>query len=490
MTDDPLWGKQTDLAVRNFPVARRPLHTHVAKSLAAVKRHAASVNASLGVSGVDEELAAAIADAARRVEAGELDDHFPVDVFQTGSGTSTNMNVNEVLARLVGDSLEGRDVHPNDHINASQSSNDTVPTAVRLAVARQLAEEVHPAVESLARAFRTMADRFRTVVKAGRTHLMDATPVTVGQEAAAWAGLLERAVARSRADLEALGELPLGGTAVGTGINAPPGFAAAVIERLAEETGLPLRPSDDPMVQQGGQGALADASAGLRGIAIALTKIANDIRLLASGPSCGIGELLLPELQAGSSIMPGKVNPVICESVNQVAARVFGNDATVSYAASQGILELNTYLPVMADALLESGALLANVCRIFEEFCVAGIEVDEQRCRDLRRADLRARHGAQPDHRVRQGGGAGEDRRAATALDHRRGGRVGRARRGRGAASPRPDGDDRPSVVGVGVAAGVPASSLSNASSRPLAPKRNVCGVAQPAPMIVSARSR
>ena len=383
MTDDPLWGKQTDLAVRNFPVARRPLHTHVAKSLAAVKRHAASVNASLGVSGVDEELAAAIADAAKRVEAGELDEHFPVDVFQTGSGTSTNMNVNEVLARLVADELEGRDVHPNDHINASQSSNDTVPTAVRLAVARQLDDEVHPAVDSLAQAFRTMADRFRNVVKAGRTHLMDATPVTVGQEAAAWAGLLERAVARSRADLDALGELPLGGTAVGTGINAPPGFAAAVIERLAEETGLPLRPSDDPMVQQGGQGALADASAGLRGIAIALTKIANDIRLLASGPSCGIGELLLPELQAGSSIMPGKVNPVICESVNQVAARVFGNDATVSYAASQGILELNTYLPVMADALLESGALLANVCRVFEEFCVAGIEVDEQRCRDF-----------------------------------------------------------------------------------------------------------
>ena len=382
MTDTPLWGKQTDLAVGNFPIAGRPLDPRVARALATIKRHAAGVNASLGVSGVDEQLAGAVADAARRVEAGELDHHFPVDTFQTGSGTSTNMNVNEVLAELVTAALDDRTVHPNDHINASQSSNDTVPTAVRLAVSLQLADEVHPAVESLAAAFRVLADRFRHVVKAGRTHLMDATPVTLGQEAAAWAGLLERALKRSRADLDVLGELPLGGTAVGTGINAPEGSAPAVIEALAAETGLPLRASDDPMVQQGGQGALADASAGLRGIAIALTKIANDIRLLASGPSCGLGELLLPELQAGSSIMPGKVNPVLCESVNQVAARVFGNDATVGYAASQGILELNTYLPVMADALLESGALLARVCRVFEERCVVGIEADEERCRE------------------------------------------------------------------------------------------------------------
>jgi len=378
---DRLWGAQTELAQRNFPIANRPLDARVAHALAAIKRHAAAVNASIGVGDVDDELAAAIGDAAARVERGELDDHFPVDVYQTGSGTSTNMNVNEVLAALVGRVLDDRIVHPNDHINASQSSNDTVPTAIRLAVARLLASQVHPAVASLAAAFRVLADRFRNVVKAGRTHLMDATPVTVGQEAAAWAGLLERALARSHADLQALGELPLGGTAVGTGINAPEGFASAVIARLAEETGLPLRPADDPMVHMGGQGALAEASAGMRGIAIALTKIANDIRLLASGPSCGLAELLLPELQAGSSIMPGKVNPVLCESVNQVAARVFGNDATVAYAASQGILELNTYLPVMAEALLQSGELLANVCRAFEEKCVVGIEVDEERCR-------------------------------------------------------------------------------------------------------------
>jgi fumarate hydratase class II len=386
MSDDapprgPLWGKQTELARSNFPIANRPLDPRIARALAAIKRHAAAVNAELGVADIDAELAATIGAAAARVERGELDDQFPVDVYQTGSGTSTNMNVNEVMASLVEDALDGRLAHPNDHINASQSSNDTVPTAIRLAVARQLADDLHPAVAALVGTFRTLEERFRHVVKAGRTHLMDATPVTLGQEAGAWAGMLERALARSRADLDTLGELPLGGTAVGTGINAPEGFAAAVIARLAAETGLPLRPTDNPMVHMGGQGALAEASAGLRGIAIALTKIANDIRLLASGPSCGLAELLLPELQAGSSIMPGKVNPVLCESVNQVAARVVGNDATVGYAASQGILELNTYLPVMAEALLESGELLANVCRVFDAKCVSGIEADEERCR-------------------------------------------------------------------------------------------------------------
>ena len=380
MRPRPLWGKQTELAIGNFPIARRPLDVRVAHALATIKRHAAAVNARLGVPGVDDARAAAIADAARRVEAGELDDQFPIDVYQTGSGTSTNMNVNEVIATLAS-SAAGDAVHPNDHVNASQSSNDTVPTAIRIATARLLVTDVHPAVEELIAALRDMARRFARVAKAGRTHLMDATPVTLGQEADAWAGLLAGALARSVADVEALGELPLGGTAVGTGINAPAGFAAAVIESLAEETGLPLRPSGNPMVQQGGQGALAEASAGLRGIAVALTKVANDIRLLSSGPSAGLAELLLPELQAGSSIMPGKVNPVLCESVNQVAARVFGNDTTVTFAASQGILELNTYLPVMADALLESGTLLANVCRVFAARCVAGIEADEARCR-------------------------------------------------------------------------------------------------------------
>ena len=376
----PLWGKQTDLAIGNFPIARRPLDVRVAHALATIKRHAATVNATLGVPGVDERVAAAIAEAARRVEDGELDDQFPIDVYQTGSGTSTNMNVNEVIASLASEAL-GTAVHPNDHVNASQSSNDTVPTAIRLAVARLLVDDVHPAVEQLIAAFRELATRFARVVKAGRTHLMDATPVTLGQEADAWAGMLAAALQRSQADVAALGVLPLGGTAVGTGINAPTGFTPAVIGALAADTELPLRASTNPMVEQGGQGALAEASAGLRGLAVALTKVANDIRLLSSGPSAGLAELLLPELQAGSSIMPGKVNPVLCESVNQVAARVFGNDATVTFAASQGILELNTYLPVMADALLESGTLLANVCRVFADKCVSGIEADEERCR-------------------------------------------------------------------------------------------------------------
>ncbi|WP_116998291.1 class II fumarate hydratase [Desertimonas flava] len=378
--DERLWGRQTDLAVGNFPIAHRPLDVRVARALATIKRHAAVVNASLAVPGVDADVAEAIGQAAQRIEAGELDDQFPVDVFQTGSGTSTNMNVNEVIATLAGESL-GRAVHPNDHVNASQSSNDTVPTAIRIAVMRELRDATHPALQGLVDALAALSARTWRVVKAGRTHLMDATPVTIGQEADAWSGLLARALSRSASDLAALGELPLGGTAVGTGITAPAGFAAGVIEAIAAETDLPLRPTPNPMVHMGGQGAIAEASSGLRGVAVALTKIANDIRLLASGPAAGLGELQLPELQAGSSIMPGKVNPVLCESVNQVAARVMGNDVTVGYAASQGILELNTYLPVMADAVLESATLLGNVATVFADKCVAGIAVDEARTR-------------------------------------------------------------------------------------------------------------
>jgi fumarate hydratase class II len=376
-----LWGKQTGLAVGNFPIAERPLDVRVARALATIKRHAANVNLRLAVPGLDADVVAAIGDAARRIESGELDDAFPVDVYQTGSGTSTNMNVNEVIATLASRQL-GRPVHPNDHVNASQSSNDAVPAAIRLAVIAELTARTHPALAVLVETLRDLSARTRLAVKAGRTHLMDATPVTIGQEADAWAGLIERALGRSVADLVALGELPLGGTAVGTGINAPDGFAAAIVTALAAETGFVLRTTANPMVHQGGQGALAEASSGLRAVAVALTKVANDIRLLASGPAAGLAELQLPELQAGSSIMPGKVNPVLCESVNQVAARVMGNDVTVGYAASQGILELNTYLPVMADALLESATLLGNVASVFAERCVAGIAVDEQRSRN------------------------------------------------------------------------------------------------------------
>jgi len=381
MSDDtPLWGKQTDLAIGNFPIALRPLDVRVAHALATIKRHAAMVNADLGAAGLTGDMAVAIGAAAERIEAGDLDAAFPVDVYQTGSGTSTNMNVNEVIAGLASASL-GAPVHPNDHVNASQSSNDVVPTAIRLAVIRELVARTHPALAHLVGELRSLSERTMTMVKAGRTHLMDATPVTVGQEANAWAGLVERALARSVADVATLGELPLGGTAVGTGINAPDGFAEAVVAAIADETGFALRTTPNPMVHMGGQGALAEASSGLRAVAVALTKVANDIRLLSSGPAAGLGELLVPELQAGSSIMPGKVNPVLCESVNQVAARVMGNDATVGFAASQGILELNTYLPVMADTLLESATLLGNVASVFADRCVAGITVDEARTR-------------------------------------------------------------------------------------------------------------
>jgi len=377
---DPLWGAQTALAIDNFPIAHRPLDVRIAHALAAVKRHAAMVNAGFGAAGLDTEMAEHIGVAARRVERGELDHAFPVDVYQTGSGTSTNMNVNEVIATLATESL-GRPVHANDHVNASQSSNDAVPTAIRLAVIRELTGRTHPALAELVRELRSLSERTMRLVKAGRTHLMDATPVTVGQEADAWAGLVERALARSVTDIDALAELPLGGTAVGTGINAPAGFATAVVEAIAAETGTALRVTANPMIHQGGQGAVGEASSGLRAVAVALTKVANDIRLLASGPAAGLGELLLPELQAGSSIMPGKVNPVLCESVNQVAAKVMGNDVTIGYAASQGILELNTYLPVMADGLLESATLLANVAEVFARRCVSGIAVDESRTR-------------------------------------------------------------------------------------------------------------
>lgn len=378
--DHVLWGRQTELAISNFPIARRPLDVRVGHALALIKRHAATANRSLDVAGIDDALVTAIGDAAQRIESGELDDQLPIDVYQTGSGTSTNMNVNEVIAALAA-AATGREVDPNDHVNASQSSNDTVPTAIRLAVMLVLVRRTHPALRRLVDALNALSTATATAVKAGRTHLMDATPVTVGQEADAWAGMVERALARSVADVDALGEVPLGGTAVGTGINAPEGFADQVIAALAAELGLPVRTASNPMVHQGGQGPLAEASSGLRAIAVALTKVANDIRLLSSGPATGLAELRLPELQAGSSIMPGKVNPVLCEAVNQVALRVMGNDTTVGFAASQGILELNTYLPVMADALLESATLLANVVDLFVDRCVAGIEVDLERTR-------------------------------------------------------------------------------------------------------------
>ena len=381
--DTPLWGTQTSLAIDNFPISGRPLDVRVVHALAMIKRHAAKVNAEMDW--LDAERAEAIAAAAALVEAGDHDDQFPIDVYQTGSGTSTNTNMNEVLAALANRPLGGEPaVHPNDHVNTSQSSNDTMPTAIRIAVALALRDELLPALADLAMDLHNAAERFDDVVKAGRTHLMDATPVMLGDECAAWALGIEQVAGRVQASVEVLGELPLGGTAVGTGLNSPPGFADAVVATLADETRLPLRPAPGTpgrMSHQGGQLALSTASGAMRDVAVAVTKFANDVRLLSSGPATGLGELRLPSLQAGSSIMPGKVNPVMCEAANQVAARVFGNDVVVGYAASQGILELNTYLPVMADALLESVTLLANVSRLMGDKMVAGLEADVEQCR-------------------------------------------------------------------------------------------------------------
>ena len=374
-----LYRAQTQRAVENFPISGKTLERAHIEALARVKKAAAQANAELGV--LDGELAQAIADAADEVATGKYDGDFPIDVFQTGSGTSSNMNINEVLAALASERLgEPGAVHANDHVNASQSSNDVFPSAVHLAVVESVGHELIPAVDRLRSSFERKAREFRRVVKSGRTHLMDATPVTLGQEMEGYAAQLRSAAARLDAMLPRVGELPLGGTAVGTGINAPRTFAPEVVARLVERTGLPLREAPDHFAAQGARDGLVEASAQLRGLAVALLKIANDLRWMASGPRTGLAEIRLPDLQPGSSIMPGKVNPVLCEVVTQVAAQVVGNDATVAFAGSQGNFELNVYVPVMARNVLESIALLANACALFAERCVDGIEVDEARC--------------------------------------------------------------------------------------------------------------
>jgi fumarate hydratase class II len=377
------WGAQTQRAVENFPISGRPIDRRLIRALALVKRHAALVNATLkDVPAVDRRIGRAIAEAAATVAAGDHDDQFPVDVFQTGSGTSSNMNMNEVLANLASEALaEPGAVHPNDHVNASQSSNDVFPTAIHLAVAEAVTADLIPALEQLAQELRRKARKFRTVVKSGRTHLMDATPVTLGQEFGGYATQVEHATARLRDSLPRLSELPLGGTAVGTGINAPRPFARRVIAGLAEETGLPLVEAADHLAAQSARDAVVEMSGQLRTAAVALTKIANDIRWMGSGPRAGLAEITLPDLQPGSSIMPGKVNPVLAEAVTQVAAQVMGNDAAVAFGGSQGNFELNVYMPMMARNVLESVRLLANVSRVFAERTVAGITANEERCR-------------------------------------------------------------------------------------------------------------
>src|SRR4051794_5569253 len=375
----PAWAKwraQTHRAVENFPISGTPIERELIGALAAIKGAAASVNADLGV--LDAEVAAAVSEAAASVARGEWDEHFPIDVFQTGSGTSSNMNMNEVIASLASETL-GRPVHPNDHVNASQSSNDVFPSAIHLAAVRETTKWLLPALAHLESALRAKAEEFASVVKSGRTHLMDATPVTLGQEFGGYATQVHDAAARIEAAMPLVGVLPLGGTAVGTGINAPQAFAGLVIERLAGDMQLPLSEAPDHFAAQGSRDALVGLSGDLRVLAVALTKIANDIRWMGSGPRTGLAEIRIPDLQPGSSIMPGKVNPVACEAVTQVGAQVIGNDAAIAFGGSQGNFELNVYLPVIARNLLESIRLLANVSGVFADKCVVGIEANVDR---------------------------------------------------------------------------------------------------------------
>jgi fumarate hydratase class II len=372
------WGASTQRAVENFPISGQGIGRELIAALGRIKEAAAGVNAGLGV--LDPDVAEAIAAAAAEVAAGDWDAHFPVDVFQTGSGTSSNMNANEVIASLAAARL-GRPVHPNDHVNASQSSNDVFPSAVHLAAVSQVATSLVPSLHHLADVLRRRAADTAGVVKAGRTHLMDATPVTLGQELGGYASAVEHGIERLEACLPRLGELALGGTAVGTGINAPAGFGAEVVARLVSSTGLPLREARDHFEAQGARDALVEASGMLRTVAISLVKMANDLRWMASGPVSGLAEIHLPDLQPGSSIMPGKVNPVIPEVVIQVAAQVIGNDAAVAFAGSTGSFELNVAVPVMARNLLESVRLLAAAARVLADRCVAGLVADAARCR-------------------------------------------------------------------------------------------------------------
>jgi len=375
-----LWRAQTQRAVENFPISGRPLDPALIHALARIKASAAVVNAELGV--VDPVIADAIVAAAEQVAAGEYDDQFPIDVFQTGSGTSTNMNVNEVLASLATDAL-GNNVHPNDHVNASQSSNDTFPSAIHVAATAGVVEDLLPALDHLAESLRNKANEFAEVVKSGRTHLMDATPVTLGQEFGGYAAQIRRGSQRLDAVLPRVAELPLGGTAVGTGINTPAGFAAKVIVELNRRTGLSLTEATDHFEAQGARDGLVELSGQLKTIAVSLTKICNDLRWMGSGPRAGLGEIALPDLQPGSSIMPGKVNPVICEAVLMVAAQVIGNDAAITAGGAAGNFELNVMLPMIARNVLESIRLLANASRLLADRCVDGVTANVDHCRTL-----------------------------------------------------------------------------------------------------------
>jgi fumarate hydratase class II len=370
-TDRQLWGGETTKAIANFPVSGEPIPPPVARWLGRIKGAAARANADLGL--LDRDKADRIAAGAARIASGELDDQFPIDVFQTGSGTSSNMNANEVLANLAGE-----DVHANDDVNMGQSSNDVFPSAVHLAALDEIVNDLLPALEQLRTSLEAKAAEFDDVIKSGRTHWMDAVPVTLGQEFSGYAAQVREGAARLRDALPRLGQIPLGGTAVGTGLNTHPEFAARVRAILAEETGLTISAPADPFEAQAARDGIVEASGALKTIAVSLTKIANDIRFMGSGPRAGLAEIALPELQKGSSIMPGKVNPVMPEVVTQVAAQVIGNDLAITVGGMQGHFELNVFVPLIARNILDSVKLLASASRLFAEKCVDGIEAQRE----------------------------------------------------------------------------------------------------------------
>jgi fumarate hydratase class II len=382
-THQELWGAETRKAVDNFPVSGERIPAPVARWLGRIKAASARVNADLGL--LDAEKAERIAAAGDRIAAGELDDQFPIDVFQTGSGTSSNMNANEVMASLAGD-----DVHANDDVNMGQSSNDVFPSAVHLAALDELVNQLLPALRQLEQSLARKAAEFDDVVKSGRTHLMDAVPVTLGQEFGGYAAQVRQGAARVESTLERVGQIPLGGTATGTGLNTHPEFAERVRARLSEETGLRILPPADPFEATAARDALVEASGALKTVAVSLTKIANDIRWMGSGPRAGLAEIQLPELQKGSSIMPGKVNPVIPEVVTQVAAQVIGNDAAITVGGLQGHFELNVFVPLIARNLLGSIELLTSAARLFAEKCVDGIVANREQARHYAELTLSA----------------------------------------------------------------------------------------------------
>ncbi len=383
---DALYGAQTQRAVENFPISNLRFPREFIRALGLIKLAAAKTNVDLGL--LDRKLCAAIIKAAQEVVDGKLDQHFVLDIFQTGSGTSTNMNANEVISNRAIQILGGvagakKPVHPNDHVNLGQSSNDVIPTAMHISAMELIERVLIPALRKLQRALAAKAKEFESIVKIGRTHLQDATPVRLGQEFGGYARQVELGIRRLEKLRDTLGELPLGGTAVGTGINTDPKFAAKTIQYLSKITGLKFREAEDHFEAQGGKDAVVEASGALKTIAVSLTKIANDIRWLGSGPRCGIGEIHLPEVQPGSSIMPGKVNPVIAESVLMAVAQVIGNDLTVTIGGQAGVFELNVMMPVMAHNLLESVRLLAASAGNFADHCISGIEANKERCNEM-----------------------------------------------------------------------------------------------------------